>query len=234
LLALARATQIDICNFLKTANVQTHYLEGISPMSKPKTKNKTPKKFPILFTVIAGVVLVLLLAGGGFAFAASMEQNNSFCGSCHTQPESTNLSRSQAAQPVDMASYHIIMKGKNCIDCHAGPGLTGRMSAELQGALNAFHWFTGTAVQPAKLIQPIADGNCLQCHQDVTRDRARNNHFHGLLVKWQAADPNAGHCVSCHSGHSTTSSLPANFRADQRQDQAVCDACHRAIRRGDD
>ena len=192
------------------------------------------KKFPIIPVAIAGSVVVLLLVVGGFAYAAHMEQEDSFCGSCHTQPETTFLQRATAAQPVDMASYHMMLKGKDCIDCHAGAGLGGHLAAELQGALNAFHWYTGTAIQPAVLITPISDATCLSCHQAVTGERSLNNHFHGDMTKWQAADPNAGSCVSCHSGHSTASTLPASYSTDQIQDQAVCDACHSAIRKGTD
>lgn len=190
----------------------------------------TPHKFPLLTIAIAAVAVVLLLAVGGFVYAGHMDQDNAFCGSCHTQPETTYLQRDAAPQPVDMASYHIMLKGKDCIDCHSGSGLTGRLAAEFQGALNAWHYFTGTAVQPAVLVHPISDATCLKCHQNVTSERSLENHFHGDLAKWQAADPRAGTCVSCHSGHSTTNNLPASYATDQAQDKPVCDACHIAIR----
>ena len=109
----------------------------------------------------------------------------------------------------------------------------GRLAAELQGAQNAFHWYTGTAVQPAKLTAPVGDDACLKCHENVTTQRGRNNHFHGFMTRWQAADPNAGHCVSCHSGHSTTTGTAQTNFTTQQVDQPVCDSCHRAIRRGD-
>jgi nitrate/TMAO reductase-like tetraheme cytochrome c subunit len=191
-----------------------------------------PKKSPLLPLAISAILVVLLLAAGGFAYASNMDQNNTFCGSCHTQPETSYLQRATAPQPVDMASYHILYKGKRCIDCHSGAGLTGRLAAEFQGALNALHWYTGTAVQPAVLVHPISDATCLKCHQKVTAERSLENHFHGDLAKWQAADPQAGSCVSCHSGHATTSNLVASFSTDQAQDKAVCDACHLAIRSG--
>ncbi len=192
------------------------------------------KKSLLLPILISLAVLILLLTAGGFVYAASQETNNAFCASCHSQPETEFLQRANAPQPVDMASYHMMLKGKDCIDCHAGPGLLGRMAAEFQGALNALHWYTGTAVQPAVLVHPISDAICLKCHQNVTRDRDLNNHFHGELAKWQKADPNAGTCVTCHPGHSTAANLPASFSADQAQDQAACDACHNAIRKGTD
>ena len=192
----------------------------------------TKKKFPVLLVVLIVGVASVLLAGSGFAFAATQEQNDSFCGSCHTQPESTFLQRSAAAQPVDLASFHTA-KNTNCIDCHSGAGVGGRLAAEFQGAQNAFHWYTGTAVQPAKLTAPVGDDSCLKCHQNVTSQRGRDNHFHGFMARWQAADPNAGHCVDCHSGHSTTAGTAQTNFTSRQVTQPICDNCHRAIRRED-
>ncbi len=136
-------------------------------MPETKLKVQPQKKFPLIPVIIAVAVVGLLLAGGGFAFAATQETHDPFCASCHTQPKSTFFERSQAAQAVDLASYHTSQETK-CIDCHSGPGVTGRVQAELLGARNALAWYTGTAVQPAVLTSPISDANCLKCHQDIT------------------------------------------------------------------
>ena len=73
----------------------------------PKVKNlKSNRKFPIFLTLVGFGVLGGIFATGGFAFAATQEQHDSFCASCHTQPESTFYQRSTAAQPADLASAH--------------------------------------------------------------------------------------------------------------------------------
>ena len=198
----------------------------------PKEKNrKLYRKFPIFLTLVGLVVLGGIFAAGGFAFAATQEQNDSFCASCHTQPESTFYQRSIAAQSADLASAHT-PKDTRCIDCHSGPGLNGRVQAELLGARNAFMWYSGAAVQPAKLTSPIGDPNCLKCHQQETGREGRDNHFHAFLARWQASDPNAGGCVSCHGGHSTDGSADTRF-LNQAATQQVCDACHRVLGQGD-
>ncbi|MGE5224524.1 MAG: multiheme c-type cytochrome, partial [Omnitrophica WOR_2 bacterium] len=135
-----------------------------------------------------------------------------------------------------------------CIDCHSGPGIFGRMQAELLGARNAAAWYLHTAVQPAKLNYPIRDSNCLKCHQDVTgrgfvpkqavtipggeggREEGRNNHWHQFLARWQGADPAAGACTSCHPGHLTSGSAQTGFQ-DVQATRSTCDACHRVLRR---
>ena len=200
---------------------------------KTVKKPAKTKKIPLIPLLVGVIALGLLLAGGGFAFAATQEQNDPFCSSCHTQPETTVLQHAAAAQPVDLASFHTTKK-TNCIDCHSGVGLTGRLSAELLGAHNALAWYTGTAVQPAVLTNPISDASCIKCHEAETsiQLRQRNNHFHGFLARWQAADPKAGGCVSCHGGH-VTGGTAANKFENNANVQATCNACHRVMRQGD-
>jgi hypothetical protein len=174
--------------------------------------------------------VAILFTAGGFSFAATQERHDSFCASCHTQPESTFYQRSLAAGPVDMASAHNPDKTR-CIDCHSAPGVFGRIQAELLGAHNALAYFTHTDVQPAKLTHPIEDGNCLKCHQEVLTPANIdiNNHFHAFLPRWQAVDANAARCVSCHNGHITGGDTQLMFLNDATT-QSVCEACHSALR----
>lgn len=208
-----------------------------------RSRINQPKAKPFIWTpwlTVAAVLIIFPITG--FTFAASMESRDSFCGSCHTQPESTYLQRSTASQQVDLASYHT---GQNtrCIDCHSGRGIVGRVGAELMGAGNAFKWFTKTAVQPAPLNYPITDAHCLKCHQQVTSETyvpqnqtlkdlgdAQNGHWHVFLPRWQAQVSNAGSCVTCHSSHTTTGDPKLLYLIDQpTSDQ--CDACHKVLRR---
>jgi predicted CXXCH cytochrome family protein len=204
------------------------------------TKPIHRKSFPWIWVfVLAGVMVVGMV--GGFVYAAGMESHDTFCGSCHTQPESTYLKNSTAAQPADLASYHAGQKSR-CIDCHSGQGLFGRIGAEILGATNAVKWYSGTAIQPAPLTQPIGDGNCLKCHQQVTDQSyipknqnlidigdSQNGHWHLFLSRWQSIASNPGHCVSCHSGHATTGD-PKLLYLNRQNIGAVCDACHSVLR----
>jgi nitrate/TMAO reductase-like tetraheme cytochrome c subunit len=228
--------------------------------SSPNTQSPQKpgrRKFPLLLALLGAVVLALVLAGGGFAFAATQEQHDPFCASCHTQPESAFYQNSVGSQPVDLASVHTTYKTR-CIDCHSGAGLTGRVQAEIMGARNALRFITHTDVQPARLTQPIGDENCLKCHPTVTarqgagqgqpgQDQRQgegegggegrgglgpNNHYHINLARWQAADPTARGCVSCHGGHTAGSSAATKFTS-ATQYQPVCDACHKVLRHED-
>jgi predicted CXXCH cytochrome family protein len=213
-------------------STKKHSRKQKRPTSSRRAHRRTSRSTsPFLKYALVVMGFGLFLTASGFTFAANQEQRDSFCSSCHTQPESTFYQRSTDAQVVDLASMH---KAKNvrCIDCHSGTGVTGRISAELLGAHNALAWYTGTAVQPAKQTVPIGDGNCIKCHQDVVAQQAtRNNHFHVFLARWQLVDPNAGTCVSCHGGHTTDGTAQTRFMNDATT-RAVCDSCHQVLAEG--
>lgn len=214
---------------------------------------KQPSNLPrkkYLLSIPALAVLAALavsLTVGGFTFAASQETHDSFCASCHTQPETTFYQRSTTNPPVDLASFHST-QNTLCIDCHSGQGIFGRVQAELMGARNAAKWYTGTAVQPAVLTYAIGDQNCLKCHQDVSErgftpkeqitvpgvrtrgeeDEGGQGHWHTFMARWQATTASAGTCVSCHSGHATGSTAQSGFMNAQNV-LDTCDACHQVI-----
>jgi len=66
---------------------------------------------------------------------------------------------------------------------------------------------------------------------DVTETTEQRTHFHRNLARWQATDPKAGACVSCHSAHTTDGDPQQQFRNDNRV-RAVCSACHAVLRGG--
>jgi len=203
-----------------------------------KTKQKLQPKMRIQparrvvwwlpLAILAGVMVV---AVAGFMSMARLEQTNTFCASCHTQPETTYLARSTASTKVDLASDHFGKAGVGCIDCHSGDGVGGRLAAEFEGAGNAFKYVTHTMTQPGKMSAPMGDDHCLKCHDGVTAGRDMNNHFHYYLADWQAKSPDAGHCVDCHTGHNDQGDAQIAF-LNQQQTEAVCERCHAVLREG--
>jgi predicted CXXCH cytochrome family protein len=195
---------------------------------------KKPGKHPFksvgwtLLGIAAGIIF--LLAAGGFGYAAVNEENDAFCASCHTEPESTYYERSLAAAPVDMASAHHTTDDQNskCIDCHSGIGITGRISAILLGARNTFLLVTHTETQPAPLTVPIGDENCTKCHDDTNRQTDLSNHFHAFLARWQAIDSQAAGCVDCHRAHTTGGEAAQGFLQAEHIDP-VCERCHTVL-----
>ena len=175
----------------------------------------------------------LWILPAGFTTLKTLEETNTFCGSCHTQPESTYLERLIAAPAVDLASAHQQAKpAVRCIDCHSGAGLTGRAAGMLDGALNAVAFITRTAQQPARLRGPYPNDYCLKCHSGVLVGEAdQNNHFHIFLPKLKQANPQAGNCVDCHSTHATDGEVNLGY-LNRARTEAVCEQCHNTFGEG--
>jgi predicted CXXCH cytochrome family protein len=202
-------------------------------LARPKPRTRLISKqisrfftFPLMLVFIVPIVLAV----GSIGVVAQKEENDSFCASCHTQPESTYYQRAMASAAVDLASSHTSHSTK-CIDCHSGPGLFGRISAISLGAKNAIALITRTDVQPAPLTVPIEDSNCLKCHSNTLAETDFNHHFHAYLLRWQAVDPTAAGCVDCHSAHTDDGDSTQMFLNTQRAD-AVCQRCHSVLRSG--
>lgn len=199
------------------------------PRRRPAYRRPNPfSALKLRWPVWAALGAVLLFAGAGIATGATLEERDGFCASCHTQPESTFFERTQAAA-VDLASKHQASWATRCIDCHSGPGVSGRASAMALGARDLATWVTHTDQQPAPLTVPISDATCLKCHADVPATQDFNRHFHAFLARWQGLDPNAATCVSCHTGHSTDGD-PSLGYLQQDRTQQVCNSCHQVLR----
>ncbi len=204
-----------------------------SVVSKHKRRSKTSLKArlrrPAYFIPGAVLLLALALSLSSMVYAAHLEGSDSFCASCHTQPESQYFERTQQQTSVDLASFHQT-KDIRCIDCHSGSGVTGRVGAFMVGGKDLVAFLTHTDHQPAPLTVPIGDGNCLKCHSDVTQTRSFNRHFHAFLPQWQAQDPNAASCVDCHTSHTTGGDSSLQFLQEGPTGQ-VCQDCHGSFHR---
>ncbi len=195
---------------------------GTPPASSPVRKSRAWR----WLAVIGGLIVIgLLFSGGALATAIQVENDDAFCASCHTEPETTFYQRSRAA-PVDLASAHTA-KEVDCIQCHSGSGTGGRLQAiSTVAAPDLLHYLSGSYRHPAAVTVPIGDDHCLKCHADITANRDMNNHFHAFLPLWQARAPaDAATCVDCHQAH-VTGGLPNAAYLQETTTEAVCQRCH--------
>lgn len=179
--------------------------------------------------LIIGVVGVIA-AGGGTAYAIQLENQDGFCASCHTQPEVDYYQQTVNNTGASLAAFHA-QKGVRCIDCHSGGGPFGRVDGLSQGARDAVAYYGGHYQTPAVTTSPLGDGSCTKCHADAMNTQTFNNHFHVFLARWQSVDPNAAHCVDCHTSHPTASTTQQYL--DTNKVQAVCQQCHSALGAGE-
>lgn len=204
--------------------------------SKPTTpapkKPSTPstQRSLVLLVLLLGVVVVLgLSAAGGTAFALSRENHDTFCASCHTEPESRYVQQSLAQKPETLASLHT-HKQVRCIDCHSDAGKLGRVAGLKQGATDLIAYYSGNYHHPAITTAPLGDESCTKCHADISAQATMPNHFHYFLPKWQAMDPNAAHCIDCHKAHPTGNSAQSYLT--EATVLPVCQQCHAAAGEG--
>src|SRR6202022_202366 len=131
---------------------------------------------PRLYALAAAAIAALvILGGGGVAYALSLENHNDFCASCHTQPEVDYYTRTIQQQATDLASAHTV-KQVHCIDCHSGPPPAGRAAGPTQGAKDSVAYLSGRYHKPAVTAHPLPDANCVQCHSNLFDDRKLANH----------------------------------------------------------
>ncbi|MDE3091260.1 MAG: NapC/NirT family cytochrome c [Chloroflexota bacterium] len=181
--------------------------------------------------VAAGAIAVfglvaVFLAAGGTAYAINLENQDAFCASCHTEPESKYLEQSLDKNTRNLAAFHT-QKTVRCIDCHSGGGIFGRATGLTQGAQDLMAYQSGNYHAPAITLSKLGDDSCTKCHADTMTRRDFNNHFHLYLSEWQASDPNAAHCVDCHVAHPVGD--PTQQFLTVKTVQTICQDCHNAL-----
>lgn len=180
-----------------------------------------------------GATIIALALLGGVGFVSHQEQNDQFCGACHTQPESEYLMRSANAatthNAADLASFHHRKKDTRCIDCHAGEGILGRAAVVSLAAWDALKYYTGIAQQPAHIVFPVQNEACLKCHLADVLKPGFDNHEHNKYYDPQLSPPVLA-CVNCHVAHRTGDERTAF----QFRDAILprCEYCHQQTGKG--
>lgn len=185
----------------------------------------------LVFAFIIAIIGTAVIAIGGVGIALALENQDAFCASCHTQPESAYFQRSVQARSSDLASYHTKQK-TNCIDCHSGAGTLGRAQGLQQGAHDLVNYIQANYHSPAITLNPLGDASCVKCHSKIFErapgsSKAGTGHYHFYLPQWQQADSNAAHCVTCHAPH-TESAESLKFMNQGKVGQE-CEKCHDSL-----
>jgi len=198
----------------------------VRPSTWNSLKELWSKRPAYLAPLLAGL---MVLAVALYVTGTQLEQHDNFCASCHTQPEDDFYTRSLESTAQDLAAFHA-QKGVLCIQCHAGKGVFGRFMGLMAGAQDLVAFYSGHYPQPATLEEPMPDSHCTRCHAEVFNKLDFNNHFHVYLRQWQAVDPSAAKCTTCHTTHSTDGPTDQMFLINTTVTQ-TCQRCHNSISR---
>ncbi len=186
----------------------------------------------------AKVILLLgmvafILAAGVYTTGVQIENKDSFCASCHVEPESTYYQASlKPAEAASLATFHAGEETR-CIDCHSRRGIPGRLWSQWGGLQNLLVFRSGHYTQPSVTTRPVGDSGCSKCHSDLSWASERPGHYHSpeLRRSWRTAGGPATSCQVCHPSHE--SDAPASDRfMDEARIEVQCDACHEATGEG--
>ncbi len=185
----------------------------------------------LAFAFIIASVGAVVLGIGGIGIALGLENQDAFCASCHTQPESIYVQRSSQARASDLASYHTKQK-TNCIDCHSGSGMLGRADGLKQGLHDFMNFVRGNYHSPAVTTNPLGDDSCVKCHTKIYErppgaGKAGTNHYHFYLPRWRQAEPSTPRCIACHAPHAN--GVESLKFMNQGKVGQLCENCHDAL-----
>jgi nitrate/TMAO reductase-like tetraheme cytochrome c subunit len=171
--------------------------------------------------------VVFGLAVGAYATVATLEADDSFCASCHVEPETTYYQASlEPDEAITLAAYHAGVKTR-CIDCHSRRWFPGRIWAQLGGLQNFLAYRSGNYSDPSVTTRPVGDGGCSKCHSDLTWVSERPGHYHspGLRGRWRAQGGPANTCEACHPSHEAVAPAGDHFM-DADLVEEMCEDCH--------
>lgn len=133
----------------------------------------------------------------GFIYVPHLEKDNTFCLSCHLHKKKYNDFLS-GEKGKTLSARHGKEKGFLCIDCHVGPGLTGRLKATMLGASNAAVFLSTMYEEPKVMRSKMGDGHCIKCHTGAEVSRGKTvDDFHGRIDHFDVST----RCVQCHISH---------------------------------
>ena len=177
--------------------------------------------------VIVLAIALFILAGGAYVTISTLEADDSFCASCHVEPETTYYQASlEPDEATTLAAFHAGEKTR-CIDCHSRRWIPGRVWAQLGGLQNFLAYRSGNFTDPAVTTRPVGDGGCSKCHSDLTWVSERPGHYHSpeLRGRWRTHGGPANTCQACHPSHEVVAPASDHFmEVDLVEEQ--CEACH--------
>ena len=170
------------------------------PVSPVVPASPRRRRWPV---VLGGLfALLIVFSGVSFATATVLEDQDTFCISCHTVPETTYYNRAyisldhpnQDVTDLATAHYHLSQTGNktpfSCIDCHRGDqSLLSRVAAIALGAKDTLVYVVGrenTKIETMPSLTEtdwLSNSACISCHTAALLDTSNGlgNHFHTKL-----------------------------------------------------
>ncbi|MBX3062417.1 MAG: multiheme c-type cytochrome [Anaerolineae bacterium] len=198
---------------------------------------------------LAAFLVLVLLGGVGFVTASVLEEQDAFCTSCHTVPETTYFNRAYIAldhpsEPVnDLATSHYIAAQQEggepfkCINCHRGDASPGhRVSTLTLAGRDAIIYLLGRenpAIEKVNIAEAwLPNAACVSCHTETLLAlKGIDNHFHTHLPQAAEALAKGGTLTVASDFRGSDSDKDALLKAGLGTVSGVdllCTSCHLA------
>ncbi len=170
---------------------------------------------PLVFGLgVGGIITVIVLAMIAGAVSTAYTSSSTFCANCH---EMTTRYVSWTR------STHAAVE---CMDCHAGVGLTGYIKAKLGGLQQAWQHNFG---EIGNIVAHVEDPVCMKCHYFSKDPQYSHDPQFGNDRLFVPSKLHQAHfadadsiCTACHVGMVHGSVVTGGVPIKQR----VCDECH--------
>jgi len=177
-----------------------------------------------------GIALGLAAPLVGWHVTDHLESDDSFCISCHLDPETPlhqTKYRDFNGEPArNLAALHAtgVDGGIRCIDCHGGASFPNKLRVKTVAGLDSLRWLVGAFDEPTHMRHPLWDEDCTQCHARI--ETRREDDFHAIQA--HVGPGFEVRCVGCHTAHPTDGEPSLAFL--QREPvAAVCTTCHEEL-----
>jgi len=183
-------------------------------------------KYPLIYKykkkiILYGLSLIVTSSLVMSILTAQLKADRDFCRSCHissNQPmHSKKFSNFLTDPPLNLAGRHRVEK-MDCIDCHRGIDLKGKLIITYEELKNTGKYFIGRFVEPEGLNHDFQNINCRICHQRYKR----GSNFHNLSSH-QGSLPVL--CIKCHIVHLKKNEKEIFF-LNRTKVLQVCAQCH--------
>jgi nitrate/TMAO reductase-like tetraheme cytochrome c subunit len=221
-----------------------HLTSLLAEGEKPKVKGKPRRRrWPVIIAL--GFIVLLMLSGVGFVTASVLEEQDTFCISCHTVPEVHYYNRAYIALDNpnltvnDLATAHYVAALKEnkqaftCIQCHRGDSSLGhRIATVTLGARDAAIFILGkenSVIEKTKTQEGwLPNAACATCHTEILLTlKGLDNHFHTHLPQATTALGKGGTLKVPDSLKDKESDLRA-IGLKPINTTLVCSDCHQA------
>jgi len=176
--------------------------------------------------LLAGMpVLGVAMFWVGMVVTDHLEQDNTFCTSCHLHEEKFRQFHPVQGQRLTLAAAHNIDGALNvkCIDCHIGATFTDKVIIKAIAARDTVAYLVGAFQEPDDLRHPLGNRTCLKCHTTGGRNPEDDKAFHHATYHFNMPLL----CDQCHTVHPQANASTRFLRP--QVVQPLCQECHARI-----